>query len=439
MGKIANSAGGIAVGEVDLTLRGDQVMEGLFHDRATCRLCASSDLALAMSLVPTPVGDKYLPAERREETRETIPLDLYLCGGCGHLQTGAVANPNAVFKHYLSRPAAVNPVISDAFKEYAEGILSGIRPDKDSLIFEIGSNDGAFLNFFKEHGMPVLGVDPAYNLAEAATNSGIPTLPTFFSSEVAHTTKKEHGTASVVVTNFTLASMDDLDDATRGIHEMLSADGVFMFETQYRVDTFQRHLLETINTEQLSIFSVKPLSTFFHRHGLQLINVQRVPSKGGSIRCTVQRSGGPRAISPTVQEHISLEDRLGVYNLDFYEPCASHVQAVRKEMAQVLAPIKAQGKIVAGYGTSIGATILTYQLELGEAITFFVDDDPYRQNLVSPGYHIPVLAPQALLEQNPDYVLIMAPLYAEQIIRKNRAYLDRGGHFVTVWPEVEIR
>ena len=420
-------------------MKGDQEIQALFHNRSTCRLCASKDLKLAMAMIPIPVGDKYLPAEQQDETRETIPLDLYLCNGCGHLQLGAVANPDAVFKHYLSRPAAVNPGLSDAFKEYAQGILSDIGPGKDNLIVEIGSNDGAFLNFFKEHGMRVLGVDPAFNLAEAATSMGIPTLPVFFDSGVAQTIMQEHGPATAIVTNFTLASVDDLDDFTRGVAEMLSADGIFMFETQYRVDGFQRHLLETLNNEQLSIFSVKPLDVYFRRQGLELIDVRHMPSKGGSIRCTVQKAGGKRAISPTVQEHLSLEERLGVYDLDFYQPCASHVQTARKEIAQVLSPIKAQGEIVAGYGTSIGATMLAYQLGLGDAIEFFVDDDPYRQNLVSPGYHIPVLAPQALLEKKPDYVLIMAPLYAEQIINKNKAYLDQGGHFITVWPEVEIR
>ena len=392
-----------------------------------------------MHLLPTPVGDKYLPVERQEETRETIPLDLYLCSRCGHLQTGAVVNPNAVFKHYLSRPAAVNPVLSDAYREYAEGILTEILPNRHGLIVEIGSGDGAFLNFFKGRGIPVLGVDPAVNLAEAATNIGVPTLPTFFTSAVAHKIKTEHGAASAIVTNFTLASMDDLDDVTRGIRELLSPHGIFIFETQYRVDTFQKNLLETINNEQLSIFSVKPLNAYFALHKLELINVQHVPSKGGSIRCTVQRSGGKRAISPRVQEHIDLEDRLDVYNVAFCQPCASRIHDVREEMADVLETMNRNGKRVAGYGTSIGATMLTYQLGLGEAMQYFVDDDPYRQNLVSPGYHIPVLAPKALLEQKPDYVLITAPLYAEQIINKNHAYLERGGHFVIVWPTVEIR
>lgn len=414
-------------------------MTQLFYERSTCRLCKFTDLKLAMPLVATPIGDKYLPPERRDETREVIPLDLYLCGGCGHLQTGAVINPEAIYKHYLSRPAAINPVLSDAYRQYAENLMSEIRPSRGALIVELGSNDGAFLNFFKERDMSVLGVDPAENLAGAATSSGIETLPTFFSSELAHSVRKERGPAAIVITNFAYANMDDLDNVTEGIRELISPNGVFVFETNYRVDVFQKDLLETVNHEHLSYFAVKPLNDFFRRHDMQLVNVERVPSKGGSIRCTVQLSGGPHPVSPTVKERIADEDSLGIYNTDFYQSCASHVREVRGELGRILDDIKAQGETVAGYGTSIGATIFCYQLGLGESVKFLVDDDPYRQNLVSPGYHIPVLSSQALYDQKPDYVLILAPLYSEQIIAKNQAYLEQGGHFVIIWPQVEIR
>ena len=415
------------------------MMNELFYNRATCRLCLSHDLELAMSLVPMPVGDKYLPPERREETRETIPLDLYLCTVCGHLQTGAVVNPEVIYKHYLSRPAAVNPVLSDAYQIYAENILSQVRPVQESLMVEIGSNDGAFLNFFKSHGMSVLGVDPADNLAEAATKSGFETFPTFFTSEIAQNIRKERGPASVVIANFTYANIDDLNDVTQGILELLSPDGIFMFETNYRVDVFQKYLIETINHEHLSYFSVKSLKVFFSRHGMELIDVEHVPSKGGSIRCSVQLSGGKRAVSPTVETHIALEDSLDIYSIDFYTPCASHIHSIRDELLEVLGDIKAEGRTVAGYGTSIGATVFIYQLCLGEIIKFLVDDDPYRQNLVSPGYHIPVLASQAIYDQKADCVLILAPLYAERIMGKNRAYTDQGGQFITIWPKIEIK
>lgn len=391
-----------------------------------------------MDLIATPVGDKYLPPERREETKDLIPLDLYMCSACGHMQTGAVINPEVVYKHYLSRPAAVNPTLSEAYQEYAQNIVDRYDPTKENLIVELGSNDGAFLNFFNQKGLRVLGVDPAENLAAAATSIGVETLPTFFSTELSKQIKKDKGEASVVITNFAYANMDDLNDVTEGIRNLLASNGVFSFETNYRLDVFQKDLLETINHEHLSYFSVKPLDTFFKAHGMQLINVEKVPSKGGSIRCTAQLAGGPHPRAKAVDKLILNEEAMSLYDVSFYQSCANHISSVRSEMATVLADVASGKKAAAGYGTSIGATIFIYQLGLGEMLQFLVDDDPYRQSLVSPGYHIPVVSGQSLADEKPDYVLILAPLYAKQIMEKNRAYTDAGGNFVVVWPEVKI-
>jgi len=413
-------------------------MNQLFYTRTTCRLCDSKDLQLAMDLIATPVGDKYLPPERTEETKDLIPLDLYLCSACGHLQTGAVINPEVIYKHYLSRPAAVNPTLSGAYQEYAQDIVDRYKPTKENLIVELGSNDGAFLNFFNQKGIRVLGVDPAENLAAAATSIGVETLPTFFSTELSNQIKKDKGDASVVITNFAYANMDDLNDVTEGIRNLLGADGVFSFETNYRVDVFQKDLLETVNHEHLSYFSVKTLDSFFKSQGMELINVEQVPSKGGSIRCTAQLAGGPHGRNAAVDQLIANEESLSLYDVAFYQSCADHVNAVRSKLATVLADVTSGKKTAAGYGTSIGATIFIYQLGLGEMLQFLVDDDPYRQSLVSPGYHIPVVSGQSLADEKPDYVLILAPLYAKQIIEKNQAYVDAGGKFVVVWPEVEV-
>lgn len=414
-------------------------MTDLFYNRLTCRLCGSEGLENAMPLTPTPVGDKYLPPERKEESRDVIPLDLMLCTECGQLQTGAVVNPAFIYKHYLSRPATVNPTLSNAYQEYAESILTRYKPGNDDLVIEIGSNDGAFIGFLRKRSVRVLGIDPAENLAAAATQAGIETIPDFFSRDLAARIRADRGPASVVVANFMFANVDNLSDFTLGIRDLLAPDGVFMFETNYRVDVFQKYLLETINHEHLSYFAVKPLQQFFARHGMDLIAVERVPSKGGSIRCTVQLAGGPHPRNASVEEHIALEQHCSLYNAQFYRPCAEHIRSVRGQLQTFTADARSSGKRIAGYGTSIGATIFIYQLGLGPAIDFLVDDDPYRQNLVSPGYHIPVVSSLALRDQKPDFVFILAPLYANKIIDKNAEYVASGGRFVCIWPEVEVK
>ena len=412
-------------------------MSDVFKIRSTCRLCESGDLTSVLDLLPTPIPDKYLPTDRAGESRELIPLDLLLCGVCGNLQTSAVIDPSVIYTHYLSRPAAVNPVLSSGYQGYAENVVKRYGVGKDDLVVEMGSNDGAFLSFFKDQGASVLGVDPARNLAEVAARSGIETLSTFFSSEVSERIRKERGEAKAVIANFVYANIDNVIDVTMGVRNLLAPDGIFSFETNYRVDVFQKDLIETINHEHLTYYSVKPLRDFFDRLGMQLLTVERVPSKGGSIRCVAQLEGGPYAVSDTVKELIDMEMQNGVYQASFYEPCRSHITSVREEMRVFVQEI-GEASPIAGYGTSIGATILIYQLGLGKVLDFLVDDDPYRQNLVSPGYHIPVQGPQTLIDQHAGHALILAPLYAEQIMKKNQPYIEQGGKFVGIWPEVKI-
>jgi hypothetical protein len=413
-------------------------MGALYYERKTCRMCLSEDLQMAMPLNPTPIGDKYLPPEKGEESRDLVPLDLLLCGQCGNMQTGAIIDPEVIYGHYLSRPSAVNPTLTGAYKEYAESVVERNNLGKDDLVVEMGSNDGAFLNFYKGLGIPVLGVDPAQNLAAAATEIGVETIATFFSEKVGGEVREKHGPASVFIANFVFANIDDLDDVVKGIRALLADDGVFMCESNYRIDVFQKFLIETINHEHLTYFAVKPLQTFFARHEMELINVEHVPSKGGSLRFTVQHQGGSRAVDSSVKEHIDKEEALGLYDLAFYQGHIDKIESVKNELRQLMEEFKGQGKTFAGYGTSIGATILIYQLGLGEYLKFLVDDDPYRQGLVSPGYHIPVVSAQALADEKPEYVLILAPLYAEPIMNKNQDYIDRGGHFVNIWPEVKV-
>ncbi|HEX6513869.1 MAG TPA: class I SAM-dependent methyltransferase, partial [Chloroflexota bacterium] len=405
----------------------------------TCRLCSSPDLQVALPLVPTPMGDKYVPYERRHEVVDELPLDINICGNCGHLQTSVVANPIVLYKHYLSRPAAVNAGLSDLFRSYCEDLLERFIPKDGGFAVELGSNDGIFSRFLQDRGVKTLGVEPALNLAEQATQAGVRTIPDFFSSELAGRIRAEDGPANVVVANHMLANVDDADDFMKGVRGLLAPEGIFAMQTFYMRDVLQKKLLENFNHEHLSYFYVRSLSLFFERHGMQLFDVQHVPAKGGSIRLFAQLKGGSRAVKPVVHEMIAEEERLGMPHAETYAEIKDFIAGTREQLQRLLGPCRTSGQTVAAYGTSIGATTFTYQYGLGDLIQFYVDDDSYRQNLVSPGLHIPVVAPNALLERKPEYVIMLAPLYADQIIAKNEAYLDQGGTFVLIWPEFAIR
>lgn len=380
-----------------------------------------------------------MPFERRQEFAESLPLDMNICMECGHVQNRVVANPEILFRHYLSRPAAVNPVLSDAYQSYAQDLLSRVARKGRGFLVEIGSNDGLFAKFLQDKGMKALGVEPALNLAEQAQAAGLETLPEFFSPELAREIRSKHGFADVVISNHTLANIDDFDAVMAGVKELLALTGTFVLQTFYLRDVLQQNLLENFNHEHLSYFYVRTLKRFFARHKMELFDVLWVPAKGGSIRCFVKWADGPYPVSPSVQKMIGAEEDLGMQKPETYLSITRFIERMRSQLQALLGKSESEKKTVAAYGTSIGATTFTYQYGLGKMIKFFVDDDPYRQNLVSPGFHIPVVSPAELLKQKPDYVLVMAPLYAENIMKKNSAYAQGGGRFVLIWPEFELR
>jgi SAM-dependent methyltransferase len=410
--------------------------------RPDCRLCGTSfdttGKSVAIHLVGTPPGDKYVPPQRKDEVREIVPLDIMFCHSCGGMQTSAVVDPEYLYRHYLSRPAAVNQGLSDAYRGYAQTILDRFRTKGSNLAVELGSNDGAFSKYLKESGMRTIGVEPARNLAEQAIAAGVETIPEFFTAEIADRIKSQHGEADVVVMNHMFSNVDDAGGMIEAVKRVLGPHGVITLQTFYMADVLDKNLIENFNHEHLSYFYIRSFRSFFERHGLELFEVQKVPAKGGSIRIFVQRKGGPHPMSPTVAATIAEEEATGMHKIETYTSVTRFIAGIRENLARVLQPAKAAGKLIAAYGTSIGATTFTYQYGLGDLIEFYVDDDPYRQGLVSPGYHKPVVSNAKLGESKPDYVVILAPLYADQIMAKNAAYKQAGGTFLKIWPEYSL-
>jgi len=409
-----------------------------FIIRTNCRMCDSTDLELALPLVSLPIGDRYVPAAQKEETTETFPMQVKICRKCGHLQNSGFIKPEFIYKHYLSRPATTNPVLSNAYKDYADYLLAHFRDLDHPFAVESGSNDGAFSKYFQDLGLRVLGIEPSPNLSKQANDCGIPTLQNYFTCDLAKTIKGEYGEANFFVANHMFANVDDSADFIKGVKHLLSPKGIFAMQTFYQVDVLQKNLIENFTHEHLSYFNIKPYKNFLARHGMELFDVQRVPAKGGSIRCFAQHAGGPYEVKPSVQELVDLEEKLSAQKAETYQKTLDFIADTKSKFHALLDPISEQGKLIAGFGTSIGATTFVYQYNLGNLINFFVDDDPYRHNLVSPGYHIPVLPSKEIYEKKPDYVIILAPLYADIIMKKNQEYLKQGGKFLLFWPEFKV-
>jgi SAM-dependent methyltransferase len=413
-------------------------MRSAVSRRRRCRLCDGARLELALAMAPSPIADAYVPKERLGEAQDTYPLDLYLCLDCGHVQNVDVVDPELLFRDYIYVTSS-SPGLVEHYRRYVDEVTKRFTVKPGSLAVDIGSNDGSLLRFFKDNGAKVLGIDPARQIAEDATASGIPTLPEFFSERLANGIRARHGAAAIVTANNVFAHADNLADIVRGVRTLLADDGVFVFEVSYLVDIVDRFLFDTVYHEHVSYHSLLPLKRFFARLGMQLFDVQRIASKGGSIRGYAQRlPEGARPVAPLVDELLEVESERGFAGLDVYRRYGAAIQARKTALARVVDEQRAAGKRIAGYGASTTVTTLLWNFDLTKKIDFLVDDNPRKQGLYSPGCHIPVLPSQELYVRRPDWVVILAWNFAEPIINRHRRFLDAGGRFVVPLPEVRI-
>ncbi len=373
-----------------------------------------------------------------DKEQALFPLDVFFCEDCFHVQLLDVVEPKVLFENYVY-VSGTSPVFVKHFEDYAADVMGRLAPGPGGLVVDIGSNDGTLLGFFKDAGMKVLGIDPARDIAEKATASGIETLNDFFSAPLAEKILGTHGPAAVITANNVFAHIDDLAGVSEGIASLLADDGIFVFEVSYLVDVFEKTLFDTIYHEHLAYHSVKPLLPFFDRHGMELIEAVRVESHGGSLRGMAQKKGGPRTVGASVARAVAREAELGLDRAETLRAFAGRIDTRKAELSAVLAGFKAEGKTVAGFGAPAKATTLMYHFGIGpDVIDFIVDDSPLKQNLLTPGMHIPVVGQQAITERKPDALVILAWNFADPIMAKNAAFHDRGGRFIIPLPEVRM-
>jgi SAM-dependent methyltransferase len=404
--------------------------------RRTCRLCESSAVELVVPIKPTPVADAYIHPSAVDGDDPLFPLDLYQCRDCGHAQILDVVDPAHLFRDYIYS-TSISLGLVEHFRKYAAEMVSRFNLGAGKLAVDIGSNDGTLLRFFKEAGLKVCGIDPARAIAEKATADGIPTLPDFLTLPVAEQLVKAHGQASLVTANNVFAHSDKLAEMADCVAKLLAPDGVFIFEVSYLLDIVDRFLFDTIYHEHLCYHSVAPLTRFFASHGLELFDVQRIANKGGSIRGFVQKKGGPRPRSAECSSLLALEAERRLGDPATLRAYAGRIEQKKADVVALLKTLKASGKKIAGFGASATVTTLLYNFELAPWLEFLVDDNTSRHGLVSPGHHLPILPPMQLYERGIDAVVILAWQYADPIMKKHHAFLDKGGVFVV--PLIEPR
>jgi hypothetical protein len=406
--------------------------------RANCRLCGSESLTEVFKLAATPPANAFVQQASLDDVQPTFPLDIFFCENCAHVQLLDVVDPSLLFENYVY-VSGTSPIFIKHFKDYAEKICADFPAQQGSLAIDIGSNDGTLLNFFQQNGYKVLGVDPAREIARQATKDGVETWPDFFTPDLARKILSERGPASVVTANNMFAHADDLGGILVGIHSLLDIEGIFAFEVSYLLDVYCDTLFDTIYHEHLSYHSIKPLQTFMATHGMRLIDVQRVNTHGGSLRCIACRSEANHIVKQSVEEGIQNEARVNLHSSQTFKSYAGQVDQLRDELGALIQNLKSEGKSIAAYGAPAKATTLMYHFGLGpDVIDFIVDDSPLKQGLFSPGMHIPVLPSTAIAERKPDYLLILAWNFAAPIIRNNASFFNTGGKFIIPVPQVEI-
>lgn len=400
-----------------------------------CRSCGCAELQEVLSLGRTPLANALLTAEQLTQPEETYPLELVFCSQCSLVQLIESVSPEKLFRDYVYFSS-----FSDTMLRHAQTLCSALAGSKNldaaSLVIEVASNDGYLLQNYKRAGVPVLGIEPATNIADVAQQRGIPTVCDFFDEQLAERLSEKGYQADVIHAHNVLAHVPDLNAFVRGLRELLKDDGIIVVEVPYVKDMIDAAEFDTVYHEHLSYFSLTALNELFTRNGLTIQRVERLAIHGGTLR--VYAGHGPDQDESVVQL-LSQEQAWGVGEIDFYNGFGKRVERLRAELVELLRQLKAEDKRIAVYGASAkGSTLLNYCGLGAETLDYVVDRSTVKQGRYTPGSHLQIYAPEKLLEDMPDYVLLLTWNFAAEILEQQSEYRARGGRFIVPVPSVRV-
>ncbi len=406
--------------------------------RATCRACRNTSLRMFLSLGPMPLANSFLRSPDEFAEEPFYSLDVYFCQVCSLAQILDVIDPEVLFRHYIYLTGTSDTIAAHNI-HYAHTLVDNLKLEANDLVIEVASNDGSLLKCFQRHGLRTLGIEPATNIAEQARSNGVATLNVFFNWTTARELRHSSGPAKIVIGNNVLAHVDEPLDFLRGCKELLDENGRVVIEVPYLRDFLERLEYDTIYHEHLCYFSVGALMHLCTKAGLSIVDIEHVPVHGGSLRIYAGLQERFKNHSDDVLEWEREERSAGLTEFARYERFAAKVERSRRALLDLLESLKEQGKQVAGYGAPAkGNTLLNYCGIDTSLVPYTVDKNPMKVGLYTPGMHIPVLPVSTLLERQPDYVLILAWNFADEIIRQQRAYRESGGRFIIPVPEAKV-
>lgn len=410
--------------------------------RALCRSCGGENLLPILSLGKTPLANALLLKAQLNLPEPAFPLDLVFCSRCALVQITESVSPEMLFREYLYFSSFSDTVVQHA-RELAGKLIEDRALGRDSLVVEVASNDGYLLQHYHQAGIPVLGIEPAVNIAQVANDRGIQTFCEFFDDTLARQLVKDGHRADVIHAHNVLAHVPALNAFVTGIATLLEERGVAIIEVPYVVDLIDHVEFDTIYHEHLSYFSLMALQSLFTRHGLQVVDVERIGIHGGSLRLFLShRSVGhdPESLpARRVTALLAAEASWGVDQVSRYRQFGETVEGLRADLVALLREIKTKGHRIVAYGASAkGCTLLNYCGIGNETLDFVVDRSTVKQGRYTPGTHLLIESPERLLEALPEYVLLLTWNFAEEILAQQAEYRRQGGYFIIPIPRLEV-
>lgn len=403
-----------------------------------CHMCRGTDLRLALDLGFHPHSDLFLTPEQLKQPLSLYPLRMISCGDCGLLQLDFLVNPEILYQREYLYESSTTSTGRAHFNKMAEDIVKKFSISKGSLTIDLGSNVGVLLEGFKEQGMSVLGVDPAPIVAQKAIDRGINTIIDFFGIRVAEAIRKTHGQAMVIAGTNVFAHVHELDSAVEGMRMLLAPQGVIVIEAPYAIDFIENLEYDTIYHQHVGYLSVRPMQKYFKRFGLELFDVTHASIHGGSLRYYIGYPG-VHPVAPSVKKYIAKEKDFGLYKTEVLDAFAERVKKQRLDLLELLLSLKKKGKSIVGVSAPAkGNTLLNYCAIDTAFLDFITEKSKLKIGRFTPGTSIPIYDDAKLLEEQPDYALILAWNFADEIMKNLATFKERGGTFIIPIPKPRV-
>ncbi|MER5622860.1 class I SAM-dependent methyltransferase [Streptosporangium sp. NPDC002544] len=404
----------------------------------TCRLCGSTSLASVVDLGATPPCERFLTERQLAEPEVTYPLHLRVCTGCWLAQIPPMITPEETFTEYAYFSSYSTSWVEHA-REFVTGAVDRLGLGDDSFVVEVASNDGYLLRHVVERGIRCLGVEPSENVGQAARDAGVPTHTAFLDERTGASVRAEHGPADLVVANNVYAHIPDVIGFTRGLRALVADDGWVSIEVQHLLTLMEHNQYDTIYHEHFQYYTVASARSALASGGLRLVDVESLPTHGGSIRLWARPAEIAGEPGERVAALLATEKAAGLHELSGYTEFGARVARVRRDLLTFLLDAARQGRTVAGYGApGKGNTLLNHCGIRPDLLPFTVDRNPYKHGRFTPGTRVPVLPPERLAEERPDYVLVLPWNLREELVEQLSFVHAWGGRLVFPIPNLEI-